>query len=390
MPILRKAYRFRLRPTQAQERVMLRIAGARRFVWNWALARRKAYYAEHGKTISIGQLSMELTALRRASGTTWLADLPRECLQQSLRDLDRAFRNFFEKRARYPRFKSRKRNQPVFRYHDSIRLVGDFLSVPGTGRVRLRLSRPVPEKITGATVKRDATGHWFVILAVAFEMPDVALPAPDPTQVAGVDLGLKDFAVLSDGERVPAPKFYRAAERRLKRAQRVLARRKPGSKRKIMARQVVAKIHRRINEQRGDFLHKLSTNLIRSHDGLCIEDLNVKGLARTKLAKSFNDAAHGEFRRQLEYKSLWNRKHLAIVDRWFPSSRLCGACGETNAVLTLNDRFWSCGCGETYDRDLNAAVNIRDEGLRLLAGGHPDRRNARGRGIRLSTGSNPG
>jgi putative transposase len=381
MAVHRKAYRFRLRPTRAQEQAMLRIAGARRFVWNWALARRKLHYAEHGKGICFAQQSRELTALRRAPETAWLCEIPRVCAGHALRDLDGAFRKFFAGKARYPRFRSKKRDQPTFRYHDSIRLTGNLLSIPGTGRVRLRLSQPVAEKIINATVKRDASGRWFVTLTVEFEMPDAVLPPPDPAKVVGIDLGLKDFAVLSDGMRIPAPKFYRAAERKMKRAQRAISRRKMGSRGRAKAKAVVARIHQKTADRRADFLHKLSTQLICSHDGLCIEDLSVKGLARSKLSKSFTDASMGEFRCQLTYKAQWNRKHLAVVDRWFPSSRLCGACGEANAALTLNDRSWSCGCGATYDRDLNAAVNIRNEGLRLLAAGDADRQNDGGAGV---------
>jgi putative transposase len=212
----------------------------------------------------------------------------------------------------------------------------------------------------------------------------------DPAKVVGVDLGLKDFAVLSDGARIPAPKFYRQAQRKLRKAQRTHSRRKPGSNRKAKAKIRVAHIHQRIADRRGDFLHKLTTNLIRDHDGICIEDLSLKGLARTKLAKSFADASMGEFRRQLEYKCLWNRNHLAVIGRFYPSSRLHGECGAINGQLQLSDRIWTCGCGVVVDRDLNAAVNIRAEGFRLLAAGHADKLNARGRGVSLPTGSIPG
>src|SRR5262249_47723257 len=157
-----------------------------------------------------------------------------------------------------------------------------------------------------ATFRRDAQGHWYVSLVVEFEMPDVALPAPDPAKVVGIDLGLKDFATLSDGsEPIPAPKFFRQGERKLRKAQRILSRRQKGSKRRAKDKLRVSKIHQRISNQRGDFLHKLTTDLMRHHDGLCIEDLSVRGLARTKLAKSFADASMGEFRRQVTYKSAW-------------------------------------------------------------------------------------
>lgn len=387
MAVLNKVYRFRMRPNPSQSHAMMRMAGARRFVWNWALARRKAYYAEHGKTIPAGQLSSELTAIKREPETAWLNEAYAQVLQQALRDLDRAFRAFFEKRAGFPQFKSRKRDAPRFRAAQGAKVVDGKVYVPKVGHVRIFQSMPVDLLTKSATFKRDATGRWFVTLTAEFEMPDAGLPEADPSRVAGIDLGLKDFAVTSDGERIPAPKFYRKWQRNLRRAQRVASRRKPGSSRQVKANTRVARVHRRISDQRSDFLHKLTTNLVHDHDGLCIEDLSVQGMARTKLAKSVHDASMGEFRRQLEYKSLWNRKHLAVIDRWFPSSKLHAECSQINDRLSLSDRTWTCGCGATVDRDLNAAMNIRDEGLRILAVGHTDNRNARGARVRLATAS---
>lgn len=351
-------------------------------MWNWALDRRKAYFAEHETTIPAAILSAELTALKREPETTWLAEADSQALQQTLRDLDRAFRNFFEKRARFPRFKSKRRDPLRFRIPQRVKVDGGHVVIPKVGRVRIRKSMDVDLPTKGATFRRDPLGRWLVTLTAEFEMPDVELSAPGPSDVVGIDLGLKDFAVLSGGTRIPAPRFYREAQRKLKKAQRALSRRKPGSRRKAKARLVVAKVHQRTGNQRGDFLHKLTTELVRSHDGLCIEDLSLKGMARTKLAKSVHDASLGEFRRQLAYKCPWNRKHLAVVDRWYPSSRLCRGCGAINAELTLSDRQWVCDCGMVHDRDLSAAINIRDEGLRLLAVGHTDKSNARGAGVR--------
>jgi putative transposase len=381
----RKVYRFRMRPTTAQGQALARLAGARRWVWNWALDRRKAFFAEHGTTIPAATLSAELTALKREPGTAWLAEADSQALQQTLRDLDRAFRNFFEKRARFPRFKSKRRDPLRFRIPQRVKVDGEHVVIPKVGRVRIRKSMEVDLPTKGATFRRDPLGRWFVTLTAEFEMTDVALPPVSPARVVGIDLGLKDFAVLSDGTRVPAPKFYRKAQRKLRKAQRIVSRRKPGSRRKAKARRVVARVHQRINDQRGDFLHQLTTGLIRSHDGLCIEDLSLKGLARTKLAKSFADASLGEFRRQLTYKAQWNRKPLAVIDRWYPSSRLCRGCGAINETLSLSDRQWVCDCGMVHDRDLSAAINIRDEGLRMLAEGHSDSRNARGAGVRPRT-----
>jgi putative transposase len=381
---LNKVYRFRMRPNVAQGQALMRLAGARRWVWNWALDRCKVHYAEHGKTLSAKSLSAELTALKQRPETAWLKEADSQALQQTLKDLDRAFRNFFEKRARFPRFKSRKRDAPRFRIPQRVKVADGKVYVPKIGLVRIRQSQPVTETSKSATFRRSPDGHWHVTLTVEFEMPDVPLGKPKPKQIVGIDLGLIGFATLSDGsEPIPAPKFFRKGQRKLRKAQRVVSRRKVGSNRRAKARLAVAKIHQRISDQRGDFLHKLTTDLVVNHDGLCIEDLSLKGLARTKLAKSFTDAALGEFRRQVEYKSLWNRKHLAVIGRFFPSSKMCRACGAINDTLILSDRHWVCaGCGAVHDRDPNAAQNIRDEGLRILAVGHTERQNARGAGVR--------
>jgi putative transposase len=193
---------------------------------------------------------------------------------------------------------------------------------------------------------------------------------------------LKDFAVRSDGERVPVPQLFRKAERKLRRAQRVFARRQKRSKRKLLARRKVALAYCRTANQRKDFLHKLSTELVEKYKGICIEDLSITGLAKTKLAKSMLDASLGEFRRQLEYQAIWNRTQLAVIDRWYPSSKTCHGCGAVHAALTLADRSWTCACGACHDRDLNAALNIRSEGLKMLAAGYAESLNAQGAVVR--------
>jgi putative transposase len=385
MPILQRVYRFRMRPSREQEQSLFRHSGARRFVWNWALARRKAYFAENGKSIPAGQLSKELTAMKELPGTAWLREVDSQLLQQSLADLDRAFRNFFEKRARFPRFKSRKRDQPRFRIPQRVKVDDGKVYVPKTGWVRIRQSQGIEGETKSATFKRDACGHWYVMLVAAFTMPDLVPPMPDAEQTIGIDVGLKDFAVLSNREREPAPRFYRAGQRKLRRAQRAFSRRKNGSNRKAKAKNQVTRVHQKIANRRGDFLHKLSTKIVRRFDGVCIEDLNLAGLARTKLAKSFGDAAIGEFFRQLKYKAVWYFKRLVAIDRFFPSSKTCHECGAVNDALTLSEREWVCSCGVVHDRDHNASLNIRDEGLRLLAVGHTERQNAQGVSVSPAT-----
>jgi putative transposase len=382
---LRKMYRFRMRPTTAQEQQLRFQAGARRFVWNWALARKRDYYKEHGKGVPTNVLKAELPKLKAEPETAWMKSADSQSLQETLRDLDRAFVNFFQKRAGFPRFKSRKRDAARFRISQRVVVANGAVSVPKIGSVRIHQSQSIDGDTKSATFKQDASGNWDVSLVSEFSMPDTPLIPVDATAVAGVDLGLKDFAVVSDGRRVSAPKFFRSREHKLRRAQRTLSRRQARSNRRAKAKRAVARIHARTANLRKDFVHKFTTELVRKHEGICIEDLNTKGLAKTKLAKSILDAAFGEVRRQLEYKTVWNRRHLAVIDRWYPSSKTCHACGAVNTDLMLADRQWMCVCGVCHDRDFNAALNIRSEGLKLipLAAGYAESINARGPDVRL-------
>src|SRR5215217_5087469 len=382
---LRKVYRFRMQPTKAQEADLYRTAGARRFVYNWSLARRKSYYAGHGRGISAKQLSSELTALKSEPDTLWLREADSQVLQQALRDVDRAFEAFFKKRSRFPRLRSKKAGHFSFRIPQRVKVEGGRVYVPKLGWVRIRQSQEVEGTTKSATFKGDATGHWYVALTTEFEMPDVEPPAP--INPVGVDLGLKDLFVLSDGERVRAPRFARMAERRLRRSQKDLSRKKPGSRRREKAKRRVAGVHRKVSNQRNDLLHKLTTHLTREYDCVCVEDLNTKGLAKTKLSRSVLDAAFGEFVRQVEYKATWSFRRSVRVGRFFPSTKLCSECGKVNVNVRLSDRTWLCECGTQHDRDLNAARNILAEGMRLLAAGQTENQNARGEPVSLPRGS---
>lgn len=380
---LRKVFRFRMEPNGAERQALARMAGARRFIWNWALSLRREHYQKTGKSLPMAELSRRLTDLKQQPETAWLRDVDSQALQQVLADLQRAYVNFFEKRARFPRFKSRKRDRSRFRIPQRVAVSDGAVYVPKVGTVCIRQSQPVNGETKSATFSQDITGNWNVSLVTEFTMPDTRLLPADPSAVVGVDLGLKDFAVLSDGERIPTPKFFHRAEQKLRRAQRTLSRREKRSNRRLKAMKAVARIQATTANRRKDFIHKLTTGLVKKYEGIAIEDLSVKGLARTKLAKSITDASFGEFRRQLEYKTVWNRRHLAVIDRFFPSSKTCHVCGAVNAALTLTDRDWTCICGIHHDRDFNAAINIRSEGLKLipLAAGHAERLIARGAGV---------
>lgn len=384
----RKVYRFRMKPTTAQAHALNRMAGARRFVWNWALARRKEHYAATGKTLPISTLSAELTALKTKPETAWLKDADSQALQQALKDLYRAYDNHFNPtmRAGFPRFKSKKRDRARFRIPQRVKVVDGSVVIPKIGAVRIRQSQDVDEPTKSATFRRSTDGKWYVSLTAEFGMPDVALPMPSSERTVGIDVGLIDYVTLSDGtDPVPAPKFFRKAQKKLRKAQRTFSRRKNGSKRKAKAKLKVARVQQKTANQRSDFQHKLSTRIVNRFGAVCVEDLSLKGLARTKLAKSFADAGLGEFRRQLEYKCLWNRQHFVEVDRFFPSSKMCNRCGALNGRLTLSDREWDCQCGARHKRDFLAACNIRDEGLRRLAVGYPESLNAQGDTVRPAT-----
>jgi putative transposase len=364
-----KALRYRLLPTPTQALVFGQWAGARRWTFNYGLARRIAHYKATGKTLSYNDLAGELTVLKRQPETAWLRDCNAQSLQQALRDLDKAFSAFFARRSRFPRFKAKKRETPSFRLPAEVTVVNGHLYVPKIGLVNMVLHRPVEGTIKSATFKQDATGAWYVSLVVHVELPDTPPPPPALSRVVGIDLGLKELATISDGARVPAPKHYRRAERKLRRLQHRLSRCQKGSKGRERARTAVARHHMKVTNQRKDHLHKLSARLVGQYDAIVVEDLAVAALAKTKLGKSVLDAAWGQFRFQLTYKARWQHKHLVVIGRFFPSSRLCGACGAINGELTLADREWTCVCGAVHDRDLNAAHNIRHEGLRLLLAG---------------------
>ena len=377
-------YRFKLEPTSQQYRDLCRLAGARRFIWNWGLARRRDHYAEHKTSLKYAAQNLELTVLKHAEETKWLRQVDSQALQESLRDLEKSFTNFFEKRAGFPKPKKKRKNRDSFRIPQRVKIDGERIYCPKVGWIRLRFSQPVTVPTKSATFKRDACGDWFVTLVAEREVESqISLPL----NAVGIDLGLKTFATFSGNEPdIPIPKFFRKAERVLRKAQRILSRREKGSIRRQKAKLRVSRVYRKVARQRSDFLHKTTTSLVANHDLICIEDLSVKGLAKTKLGKSILDAAFGEFRRQVEYKAAWRGKLVSVIGRFYPSSKLHRICGALKSNLTLSDREWICeGCCVLVNRDKNAAENILAEGLRLVAAGQVDTLNAHGASVRLAT-----
>ena len=339
--------------------------GAARWLWNTALEIRSEAYRELGLTLTGVDLSRWLTQWKRTAGHEWLAAVPATCLTQCLRDQDRAFGNFFAHRARYPRFK-RKLLSGSLRFQG----VGAAwregrVSLPKLGVLKLAESLPEVPRPDLVTLSRDAAGRYHVSFAVEVEAPSL----PICQRSVGVDLGVKSLATLSTGEKIPNPRRFQARLRYLRQQQRCLARRQKGSGRREKQRLRVALAHARVREQRHSALHALTTRLVKEFGLICIEDLNVRALARGRGARAIQDAAFSEIRRQLVYKCEGSGRVLQSVDRWYPSSKTCSECRHTLGELRLDERQWRCPkCGTLHDRDVNAARNVLAEGLRQLAG----------------------
>jgi putative transposase len=319
-------------------------------------------------TITGSEISRWLTQWKRTAGHEWLAAVPATCLTQCLRDQDRAFTNFYAGRARYPRLKP-KISSASLRFQDAgAGWRRGVLSLPKLGMLKLSEMLPEVGRPDLVTLTRDAAGRYFVSFSAEVEKqpPSISFQCP----AVGVDLGVKHLAALSTGEKIDNPKRYEGRLRYLRQQQRCLARKQKGSRRRERQRLKVARAHAKVKQERGYALHALTTRLTREFDLIFIEDLNVKGMARGRNARAIHDAAFGEIRRQLTYKSDWRHKILIGVDRWYPSSKTCSNCQHRLDELRLDEREWRCPkCGTLHDRDINAARNLLLEGLRQLAGG---------------------
>ena len=363
MPSVTRSYRIRAYPNGAQRRLLDRWFGATRWLWNTALAIRSEGYRHCALKLNGNDISRWLTQWRHTAGHEWLADIPATCLRQCLRDQDRAFSNFFAKRARYPKFKPRRTGGSL-RFQDlGMAWRQGVLSLPKLGRLKLAEALPDVATPDMVTLRQDAAGRYFVSFCAEVEI--AVLPVTG--KVIGVDLGLTHLATLSSGEKIAAPRHYRNRLRYLRQQQRCLARRQKGGRRREKQKLRVAKIHARITDQRQYALHQLTTDLVRKYDVIAIEDLNVKAMARGMHSRSIHDAAFSEFRRQLTYKANWYGRTVVASDRFFPSSKLCSRCGHKLDELRLDVRQWTCPkCGAQHDRDINAAQNLLTDGIRQL------------------------
>jgi putative transposase len=370
---VRTGFKCRAYPTPEQQAILSRTFGCVRLVWNRTLAWRQARWRDTRTKTSFVDANAYLTALKRDPQLAFLSEVSSVPLQQAIRTQQTAFTNFYAKRARHPRFKSRAGRQAAeytrsgFRWRDGKLWLAKMDMPPELVWSWPHIDPSTVDPST-VTVSRDPDGRWYVSLFA--EVPEPTQLPPTGSTV-GVDLGIADFAVLSIGQRIANPRHLPRKARNLARYQRRLARCRPGSNNRAKAKAKVARAHRKVRCARADFLHKTSTGLVREHDVIVIEDLAVANMIRNRrLAKHIADASWGQLRRQLEYKSARYGRHLIVLDRWYPSSKTCSACGHLLDRLDLSTRTWTCpDCGTLHDRDHNAAKNILAAGLAVTACG---------------------
>jgi putative transposase len=369
---MRTAYRCRAYPDQAQQAELNRTFGCVRVVWNRALAARRARWHLEGKGTSYAGSDRALTAMKKDPEMAFLSEVSCVPLQQTLRHQHKAFTAFYARRARYPRFKSRRCRQSAHYTLSAFSIRGGALQLAKMS-APLRYVWSWPDVDVTALdpamviVSREPDGRWYVTFTIDTNAPQ---PLEETGHAVGIDLGVKTFAVTSDGEKIANPRHLERKARNLVRYQRRLARCQIGSANRAKAAAKVARAHRKVRHARQDFLHRTSTRLVRSTDTIFIEDLNVSGMIRNRhLARAIADCGWGEFRRQLAYKCQWYGRRLVIIDRWYPSSKTCSACGHLLRDLSLSTRHWRCpSCGTRHDRDINAAQNILAVGLAVARG----------------------
>ncbi|QTF94099.1 RNA-guided endonuclease TnpB family protein [Halomonas sp. BM-2019] len=362
----KRAYKYRFYPTPEQEQLLARTFGCVRFVYNSVLRYRTDAFYERKEKVGYVAANAYLTALKKTPEVVFLNEVSSVPLQQCLRHQQTAFKNFFEGRTKYPAFKSKRHRQSAeftrsaFKYRD-----GQLFLAKCKEPLAIRWSRELPSEPTTVTVSKDSAGRYFVSCLCEFE-PETLPVTP---KMVGIDLGLKDLFVTSDGHRIGNPRHTANYAAKLAKAQRALSKKTLGSKNRAKARQKVARVHAKISDCRMDRLHKLSRQIVNENQVICVESLKVKNMLRNpSLAKSISDAGWGAFVRQLEYKAAWAGRQLSAIDQWYPSSKRCSGCGHVVDALPLQVRAWTCPeCAVEHDRDVNAAINIKAAGLAVLA-----------------------
>lgn len=362
--VAERAYKYRIYPNKKQQELIRKTFGCTRYVYNYYLDKRKTDKTNY----TYVKCAKDLTQLKKEF--EWLKEVDSVGLQTSLKDLDVAYKNFFSGRSGYPKFKSRKNRHQSYRTsftNNNIAFMDKHIKLPKLGLVKVR-DKQVPQgRILNATISQEPDGRFYCSLCCT----DVSFKQlPKTNQFVGIDLGLVDFAIFSDGIKIENPRFFEKSEKKLAKLQRELSRKTIGSNRWNKARIKVAKLQKHISNQRKDFLQELTTLIVKKYDIICIEDLDVKAMKETELTvrnKRVSDVSWSEFRRQLTYKSTWYGRTLSVVDRYYPSSQICHHCGRIDGKKAETIRFWVCPkCNSKLDRDVNAAINILNEGLRTI------------------------
>ena len=372
-----KAYKYRIYPTKIQIILIEKHFGSTRFLYNYFLDYRQKEYANGNKKVSYMITQAELTKLKKLDEYKWLNECGSQSLQMALRDLDSAFTRFFKKQGGYPKFHSKKHTHQSFTAPQNIKVANNRVYLPKFTKdgLKVKLHRDIPEEaiLKQATISRQNNQYFISILI------DDNVPIPKPTKAktaVGIDMGITHHLITSDGVKYPNNRHYNKSQKKLLKLQRRLSKKQRGSNNRQKAKLRVQKLHTKITNQRKDNLHKISNEITNQYDIICLESLNVKGMIKNhKLAKSIADVAWSEFMRQLEYKANWRGKTIIKIDKWFPSSQICSYCGASTGKKPLNIREFDCPHCEkkNIDRDVNAAVNIRNYGL-----GQVDNRNTVG------------